>query len=112
MIEEGEGPLLKELKTSEFGSASAFGPGRFVDINSQQGSHGRWARQTDQLPLVARENEALMVNRPNSVRTPISRCTTAALWEDIIDGGATKEQIEYIAETARYKYKSLIYESD
>jgi cell division protein FtsB len=35
-----------------------------------------------------------------------------AVWEDIIDGGATKEQTEYIAETARYKYNSLIYESD
>jgi hypothetical protein len=27
-------------------------------------------------------------------------------------GGATKEQTEYIEQTARYKYKSLIYESD
>jgi hypothetical protein len=34
------------------------------------------------------------------------------LWEDIIDGGATKEQTEYIEQTAWYKYKSLIYESD
>jgi hypothetical protein len=32
--------------------------------------------------------------------------------EDIIDGGATKEQTEYIEQTAQYKYKSLIYESD
>jgi hypothetical protein len=39
-------------------------------------------------------------------------CGAHNLWEDIIDGGATKEQTEYIAETARYKYKSLIYESD
>jgi hypothetical protein len=35
-----------------------------------------------------------------------------SVWEDIIDGGATKEQTEYIAEIAWYKYKSLIYESD
>jgi hypothetical protein len=34
------------------------------------------------------------------------------LWEDIIDGGAPKEQTEYIAERAWYKYNSLIYESD
>jgi hypothetical protein len=38
--------------------------------------------------------------------------TAAEVWEDIIDEGARKEQTEYIEQTARYKYKSLIYESD
>jgi hypothetical protein len=38
--------------------------------------------------------------------------TAAKVWEDIIDEGARKEQTEYIEQTARYKYKSLIYKSD
>jgi hypothetical protein len=50
--------------------------------------------------------------RTLSRNSPHLLLTTPVLWEDIIDGGATKEQTEYIAETARYKYKSLIYESD
>jgi hypothetical protein len=46
---------------------------------------------------------ARYINTPNNYNIPMGRYNY---------GGATKEQTEYIEQTARYKYKSLIYESD